>query len=30
MPLAGTLEVMRVLDAARASSGSIEAQHGVK
>jgi predicted dehydrogenase len=30
MPLAGTLEVMRVLDAARASSGSIEARHGVK
>ena len=30
MPLAGTLEVMRVLDAARASSGSIEAPHGVK
>jgi predicted dehydrogenase len=30
MPLAGTLGVMRVLDAARASSGSIEAQHGVK
>ena len=30
MPLAGTLEVMRTLDAARASSGSIDAQHGVK
>ncbi|HEY2280352.1 MAG TPA: Gfo/Idh/MocA family oxidoreductase [Streptosporangiaceae bacterium] len=30
MPLAGTLEVMRVLDAARGSSGSIEARHGVK
>jgi predicted dehydrogenase len=30
MPLAGTLEVMRVLDAARASSGSVDAPHGVK
>ena len=30
MPLAGTLDVMRALDAARASSGSIDAQHGVK
>jgi predicted dehydrogenase len=30
MSLAGTLEVMRVLDAARAASGSIEAPHGVK
>ncbi|HXP54902.1 MAG TPA: Gfo/Idh/MocA family oxidoreductase [Streptosporangiaceae bacterium] len=30
MSLAGTLEVMRVLDAARAASGSIDAQHGVK
>ena len=30
MSLAGTLEVMRVLDAARAASGSIDAPHGVK
>jgi predicted dehydrogenase len=30
MPLAGTLEVMRALDAARASTGSIDPPHGVK
>jgi predicted dehydrogenase len=30
MPLAGTLDVMRALDAARAASGNIGARHGVK
>jgi predicted dehydrogenase len=30
MPLAGTLEVMRALDAARAASGRMDALHGVK
>ena len=30
LPLAGTLDVMRALDAARAASGSIGSRHGVK